>query len=136
MTPGSGGPAVPDAETTILVVDNLPTMRRVIRGALRDLGFTNVVEAEDGQQALARLREHGADLVISEWAMPNVDGLEMIRRIRADAALADTPVLMVTAEARRKNIVAAVEAGTDGYVVKPFTLATLEAKIQQLFGGS
>lgn len=121
---------------TILVVDNLPTMRRVIRGALRDLGYSNVAEAEDGQQALARLREHGADLVISEWAMPNVDGLEMIRRIRADDALADTPVLMVTAEARRENILAAVEAGSDGYVVKPFTLATLEAKIQQLFGGS
>lgn len=119
---------------TILVVDNLPTMRRVIRGALKDLGFSNVHEAEDGYRALAWLGENGADLVLSEWAMPNVDGLEMIRRMRADAALKDIPVVLVTAQAEKESIVAAIEAGSDGYIVKPFTLATLESKIRQFLG--
>jgi len=117
----------------ILVVDDFPTMRRIVRNLLKDLGFENVDEAEDGVQALDRLRGAKFDLVVSDWNMPNMDGLTLLQSIRADAALASLPVLMVTAEAKKENIIAAAQAGANGYVVKPFTAATLEEKLNKIF---
>ncbi len=117
----------------ILVVDDFPTMRRIIRNLLKELGFENVDEAEDGQIALEKLRNNNFEFVVSDWNMPNLDGLSMLQQIRADPALAKLPVLMVTAEAKKENIVAAAQAGANGYVVKPFTAATLEEKLNKIF---
>lgn len=117
----------------ILVVDDFPTMRRIVRNLLKELGFENVDEAEDGQVALDKLRGGNFDFVVSDWNMPNLDGLEMLKQIRADPAMAKLPVLMVTAEAKKENIVAAAQAGASGYVVKPFTAATLEEKLNKIF---
>ncbi|HLS50492.1 MAG TPA: chemotaxis response regulator CheY [Burkholderiaceae bacterium] len=117
----------------ILVVDDFPTMRRIIKNLLKDLGFENVDEAEDGVMALEKLQHGNFDFVLSDWNMPNMDGLELLKTIRADEQLAELPVLMVTAEAKKENIIAAAKAGASGYVVKPFTAATLEEKIQQIF---
>lgn len=117
----------------ILVVDDFPTMRRIIRNLLKDLGFENVDEAEDGAQGLEKLRNSNFDLVVSDWNMPNMDGLEMLKSIREDPELSKLPVLMVTAEAKKENIIAAAKAGANGYVVKPFTAATLEEKLNKIF---
>ena len=117
----------------ILVVDDFPTMRRIVRNLLKELGFENVDEAEDGQMALDKLRGGSFDFVVSDWNMPNLDGLAMLKQIRADPAMARLPVLMVTAEAKKENIVAAAQAGASGYVVKPFTAATLEEKLNKIF---
>lgn len=117
----------------ILVVDDFPTMRRIIRNLLKDLGFENVDEAEDGQMGMDKVRNNNFDLVVSDWNMPNMDGLEMLQQIRADEILSSLPVLMVTAEAKKENIVAAAKAGASGYVVKPFTAAVLEEKINKIF---
>lgn len=117
----------------ILVVDDFPTMRRIVRTLLKELGFSNVEEAEDGQDALGKLRKDRYELVVSDWNMPNLDGLEMLKQIRADDALKDLPVLMVSAEAKKDNIIAAARAGASGYVVKPFTAATLEEKLNKIF---
>src|SRR5690554_3239515 len=117
----------------ILVVDDFPTMRRIIRNLLKDLGFENVDEAEDGVQGLEKLRNTTFDLVVSDWNMPNMDGLEMLKSIRQDPELGKVPVLMVTAEAKKENIIAAAQAGANGYVVKPFTAATLEEKLNKIF---
>lgn len=122
-----------DKNLSILVVDDFPTMRRIVRSLLKELGFTNVEEAEDGQDALNKLRAGGFQFVVSDWNMPNLDGLEMLKQIRADTALKDLPVLMVTAEAKKENIIAAAQAGASGYVVKPFTSATLEEKLNKIF---
>lgn len=117
----------------ILVVDDFPTMRRIIRNLLKDLGYENVDEAEDGAMGLEKLRNGSFDFVVSDWNMPNLDGLEMLKQMRADAKLSKLPVLMVTAEAKKENIIAAAQAGANGYVVKPFTAATLEEKLNQIF---
>ncbi len=117
----------------ILVVDDFPTMRRIIRNLLKDLGYENVDEAEDGVMGLEKLRNGSFDFVVSDWNMPNLDGLEMLKQIRADANLSSLPVLMVTAEAKKENIIAAAQAGASGYVVKPFTAATLEEKLNKIF---
>jgi two-component system chemotaxis response regulator CheY len=122
-----------DTNMSILVVDDFPTMRRIVRSLLKELGFTNVEEAEDGQDALNKLRAGGFQFVVSDWNMPNLDGLEMLKQIRADDALKHLPVLMVTAEAKKENIIAAAQAGASGYVVKPFTAATLEEKLNKIF---
>jgi two-component system chemotaxis response regulator CheY len=116
----------------ILVVDDFPTMRRIVRNLLKELGYGNVDEAEDGAAGLSRLQGGGFDFVISDWNMPNMDGLEMLKRIRADAALSHLPVLMVTAESKKENIIAAAQAGASGYVVKPFTAATLDEKLTKI----
>jgi two-component system chemotaxis response regulator CheY len=121
-----------DKNMKILVVDDFPTMRRIVRNLLKELGFSNVDEAEDGAAGLARLRGGGFDFVISDWNMPNLDGLEMLKQIRADATLAHLPVLMVTAESKKENIIAAAQAGASGYVVKPFTAATLDEKLSKI----
>ena len=116
-----------------LVVDDFSTMRRIVRNLLKELGFTNVEEAEDGADALAKLRNSAIDFVITDWNMPNMDGLELLKNIRSDAGLAATPVLMVTAEAKKEKIIAAAQAGASGYVVKPFTAAILEEKLNKIF---
>ena len=118
---------------SILVVDDFPTMRRIVRSLLKELGFTNVEEAEDGQEALGKLKGGDFEFVVSDWNMPNLDGLEMLKQIRADEAMKALPVLMVTAEAKKENIVAAAQAGANGYIVKPFTAATLEEKLNKIF---
>ncbi|HEX7387873.1 MAG TPA: chemotaxis response regulator CheY [Castellaniella sp.] len=117
----------------ILVVDDFPTMRRIIKNLLKDLGYENVDEAEDGAMGLEKLRNGGFDFVVSDWNMPNMDGLTMLQNVRADPALAKLPVLMVTAEAKKENIIAAAQAGASGYVVKPFTAAILEEKLNKIF---
>jgi two-component system, chemotaxis family, chemotaxis protein CheY len=109
-----------DPKTKFLVVDDFSTMRRIVRNLLKELGYTNVDEAEDGAMALTKLRTEQFDFVITDWNMPVMDGLTMLQNIRADAALAKLPVLMVTAEAKKENIIAAAQAGANGYVVKAF----------------
>ncbi|QWA09093.1 chemotaxis response regulator CheY [Sodalis ligni] len=122
-----------DKELRFLVVDDFSTMRRIVRNLLKELGFINVDEAEDGIDALTKLRAGNIDFVISDWNMPNMDGLTLLKSIRQDGALASLPVLMVTAEAKKENIIAAAQAGASGYVVKPFTAATLEEKLNKIF---
>lgn len=124
---------MPDKNMRFLVVDDFSTMRRIVRNLLKDLEFTNVEEAEDGVIALQKLKEGGFDFVVSDWNMPNMDGLTLLQNIRADAALKHLPVLMVTAEAKKDNIVAAAQAGANGYVVKPFTAVTLSEKLEKIF---
>lgn len=121
-----------DKNLKFLVVDDFSTMRRIIRNLLRELGFLNVEEAEDGVAALRKLRESNFDFVVSDWNMPNMDGLTMLQSVRADAELKQIPVLMVTAEAKKENIVAAAQAGANGYIVKPFTAATLDEKLNKI----
>jgi two-component system chemotaxis response regulator CheY len=118
----------------ILVVDDFSTMRRIVRNLLKELGFSNVHEAEDGVEALNKLRsENNFDFVVSDWNMPNMTGIELLKVIRADPELKHLPLLMVTAEAKRENIIAAAQAGASGYVVKPFTAATLDEKLKKIF---
>lgn len=122
-----------DVNMKFLVVDDFSTMRRIVRNLLKELGFTNVQEAEDGVDALNKLRSEDFDFVVSDWNMPNMTGIDLLRAIRADAALKHLPVLMVTAEAKRENIIEAAQAGASGYVVKPFTAGTLDEKLQKIF---
>jgi two-component system, chemotaxis family, chemotaxis protein CheY len=116
-----------------LVVDDFATMRRIIRNLLKELGFNNVDEAEDGVNALQKLKADRFDFVVSDWNMPNMTGIDLLRSIRADEQLKALPVLMVTAEAKKENIIAAAQAGASGYVVKPFTAATLDEKLKKIF---
>ncbi len=122
-----------DKNIKILVVDDFPTMRRIIRNLLKELAFVNVDEAEDGAAGLEKLKSGNYGFVVSDWNMPNMDGLAMLQAIRAEPSLAKLPVLMVTAEAKKENIIAAAQAGANGYVVKPFTVVTLEEKITKIF---
>jgi two-component system chemotaxis response regulator CheY len=122
-----------DKNMKILVVDDFSTMRRIIKNLLRDLGFSNMEEADDGSTALPMLKSGKFDFLITDWNMPVMEGIQLLKEIRADPALADLPVLMVTAEARREQIVLAAEAGVNGYIVKPFTAQTLEQKIAKIF---
>ncbi len=115
-----------------LIVDDFSTMRRIIRGLLKDMGCNNVEEAEDGVDALAKLRANAVDFVISDINMPNMNGFDLLKQIKADAGLKHLPVLMVTAEARKEDIVLAAQSGAAGYIVKPFTKATLEDKVQKI----
>ncbi len=116
-----------------LVVDDFSTMRRIVRNLLKELGFTNVDEAEDGVVALQKLQGGGFDFVVTDWNMPNMDGLTLLQTVRADAVLKSLPVLMITAEAKKENIIAAAQAGASGYIVKPFTAATLNEKLIKIF---
>jgi len=122
-----------DANMKFLVVDDFSTMRRIVRNLLKELGFANVQEAEDGVDALNRLRGEDFDFVVSDWNMPNMTGIELLRAIRSDAKLKHLPVLIVTSEAKRKNIIEAAQADASGYVVKPFTAATLDKKLKKIF---
>jgi two-component system chemotaxis response regulator CheY len=116
-----------------LVVDDFSTMRRIVRNLLKELGFTNVDEAEDGAVALQKLQGGGFDFVVTDWNMPNMDGLTLLQSIRADPTLKALPVLMITAEAKKENIIAAAQAGASGYIVKPFTAGTLNEKLVKIF---
>lgn len=116
-----------------LVVDDFSTMRRIVRNLLKELGYTNVEEAEDGALALQKLQGGGFNFVVSDWNMPNMDGLQLLQSIRASAELRSLPVLMITAEAKKENIIAAAQAGANGYIVKPFTAATLNEKLSKIF---
>ena len=117
----------------ILVVDDFSTMRRIIKNLLKDLGFTNIQEADDGSTALPMLNQGDFDFVVTDWNMPGMQGIDLLRAIRADERLKHLPVLMVTAEAKKEQIVAAAQAGVNGYVVKPFTAATLKGKLDKIF---
>ena len=122
-----------DKNMKFLVVDDFSTMRRIVRNLLKELGFNNVDEAEDGVVALQKLHSGNFEFVVSDWNMPNMTGIELLKSIRADAQLKGLPVLMVTAEAKKENIIEAAQAGASGYVVKPFTAATLEEKLNKIF---
>jgi two-component system chemotaxis response regulator CheY len=122
-----------DKNMKILVVDDFSTMRRIIKNLLRELGFTNTSEADDGSTALPMLKTGNFDFVVTDWNMPNMEGIELLRAIRADPELQKMPVLMVTAEAKREQIIEAAEAGVNGYIVKPFTAETLREKIDKIF---
>ena len=120
------------AALRFLVVDDFSTMRRIVKGLLKDMGCNNAEEAEDGVQALAKLKSQPFDFVVSDINMPNMTGFELLAAIKADDALKHLPVLMVTAEARKEDIVLAAKSGAAGYIVKPFTKATLEEKVQKI----
>ncbi|MCB1906383.1 MAG: chemotaxis response regulator CheY [Rhodocyclaceae bacterium] len=122
-----------DSKMKFLVVDDFSTMRRIVRNLLKELGYTNVEEAEDGVAALQKLQSTPFDFVVTDWNMPNMDGLALLQTIRANAGLKHLPVLMVTAEAKKENIIAAAQAGASGYVVKPFTAGTLAEKLEKIF---
>ncbi len=117
----------------ILIVDDFSTMRRIVKNLLRDLGFTNTSEADDGLTALPMLQSGKYDFLVTDWNMPGMQGIDLLKAVRADANLASLPVLMVTAESKKDQIVEAAQAGVNGYVVKPFTAATLKEKIDKIF---
>lgn len=117
----------------ILIVDDFSTMRRIIKNLLRELGFNNTMEADDGSTALPMLKNGGFDFLVTDWNMPNMEGIDLLRMVRADPVLKTLPVLMVTAEAKRDQIVEAAQAGVNGYIVKPFTAETLKEKIDKIF---
>ena len=125
--------AVDPSKIRFLVVDDFSTMRRIVRNLLKELGFTNVDEAEDGVVALSKLKAGEYDFVVTDWNMPNMDGLTLLQTIRSDPTLKPLPVLMITAEAKKENIIAAAQAGANGYIVKPFTAATLNEKMAKIF---
>lgn len=122
-----------DSNMKILVVDDMVTMRRIVKNILKQLGFANVEEAENGQEALQKLREDTYGFVVSDWNMPVMTGIDMLRAIRSDEKLKATPVLMVTAEAQQSNLIEAVQAGVSNYIVKPFTAETMQEKIGKIF---
>lgn len=117
----------------ILVVDDFSTMRRIVKNVLRELGFNNIKEAEDGKAALQVLRSSKIDFIVTDWNMPVMDGLTLLKSVRADDQLKSIPVLMVTAEAKREQIIEAAQSGVNGYVVKPFTAQTLKVKMEKVF---
>ncbi len=122
-----------DKNMKILIVDDFSTMRRIIKNLLRDLGFNDTTEADDGQTALPLLKSGKFDFLVTDWNMPGMDGLTLLKTVRADENLKHMPVLMVTAEAKREQIVVAAQAGVNGYIVKPFTAVTLKEKIEKIF---
>jgi len=122
-----------DPKMKFLVVDDFSTMRHIVRNLLKELGYTNVDEAEDGVVAMQKLTAGGFDFVVSDWNMPNMTGIELLKAIRANPQLAHLPLLMITAEAKKENIIEAAQAGASGYIVKPFTAATLAEKLAKIF---
>ncbi len=122
-----------DLKMKVLVVDDFSTMRRIVKNILKQIGYSDIEEAEDGNSALVRLRQGGFGLVVSDWNMPNMTGLDLLKAIRADNSLNGMPVLMVTAEAKKENVLDAIKAGVNNYVVKPFTADVLKEKIEKIF---
>jgi len=122
-----------DKNMKILIVDDFSTMRRIIKNLLRELGFNNTIEADDGLTALPILQAGGIDFLVTDWNMPGMQGIDLLKAVRADAKLSTIPVLMVTAETKREQIMVAAQAGVNGYVVKPFTAGTLKDKIDKIF---
>lgn len=119
-----------------LVVDDFSTMRRIVKNLLNDLGYANVAEADDGNSALPMLQAGGIDFLVTDWNMPGMPGLDLLKAVRADPKLAKMPVLMLTAEAKREQIIEAAQAGVNGYVIKPFTAITLKEKIDKILGAT
>jgi two-component system chemotaxis response regulator CheY len=122
-----------DLNMKVLVVDDFATMRKIVRNILKQIGFNNIVEADDGANALQVIKSENIDFVVTDWNMPNMTGLELLQKIREGEKSKDIPVLMVTAEGLAENVVDAVKAGVDNYIVKPFTAETVQAKIEQIF---
>ncbi|MDH4193930.1 MAG: chemotaxis response regulator CheY [Nitrospirota bacterium] len=122
-----------DTGIKVLVVDDMSTMRRIVKNVLRQIGFSDIIEAENGQDALTKLKAGGFGLVVSDWNMPVMQGIELLRAVRADAELKALPFLMVTAEAQKENLIEAVQAGVSNYVVKPFTAEVLQGKLEKVF---
>lgn len=121
-----------DKDLKILIVDDLSAMRRIIKNMFSDLGYTNIAEADDGQTALSELKAGGIDFLVTGWNMPGMSGLELLKAVRSDPDAQSLPVLMITAEAKREQILEAANAGVDGYVIKPFTKETLKEKIEKI----
>ena len=124
---------MPDLNMNILVVDDFSTMRRIVKNILKQLGYENVEEAENGADAYEKIREGGIAFVITDWNMPIMDGLGFLKKVRSDPQVKGIPILMVTAEAEKEKVVAAIQAGVNNYIVKPFTAATLKEKIDRIF---
>ncbi len=124
-----------DTNMRILVVDDFATMRKIIKNILSQLGFKNILEADDGTTAWEILQKEPVDLIISDWNMPKMSGLELLKKVRSDEKLKDTPFLMVTAEAQKENIIEAAKYKVSQYIVKPFTPETLKEKLEKIFGG-
>ena len=122
-----------DLSLKVLVVDDFSTMRRIVKNLLKQIGYKNIDEAEDGVQALSKLQDGGYGLVVSDWNMPNMDGLEMLKAVRQNPAIKNIPVLMVTAEAEKEKVITAIQAGVNNYVVKPFTGEILKEKLDKIF---
>ena len=122
-----------DLSINVLIVDDFATMRRILRNILKQLGFTNIIEADDGTTALEVLDKQKIDLIISDWNMPKMSGLDLLKAVRADDAFKDIPFLMVTAEAQKENIIDAVQAGVSNYIVKPFTAEQISEKLENIF---
>lgn len=122
-----------DLNMKVLVVDDMSTMRRIVKNILKQLGFNNLEEAENGQDALGKLKVEPYGFVVSDWNMPVMMGIDMLRAIRADEKLKHIPVLMVTAEAQKENLMEAIQAGVSNYIVKPFTAETMQEKINKIF---
>ncbi len=125
-----------EPNTSILIVDDYKTMLRIIRNLLKQLGFSNVEEAQDGSAALQKLRDKGFGLIISDWNMEPMSGLQLLKEVRADVKLKDTPFIMITAESKSENVIAAKEAGVNNYIVKPFNAATLKGKLTAVLGNA
>lgn len=123
-----------DTSMKILVVDDFATMRRIVKGVLKQLGFANIIEAEDGTNALEELKKEKVGLIVSDWNMPNMTGLDLLKAVREDVNLKSIPFLMVTAEGQKENVVEAVKAGVSNYIVKPFTPETFNEKLKKVFG--
>ena len=121
------------AATKFLVVDDFSTMRRIVKNLLHDLGYQNVTEADDGKTALPMLQDGHYDFLITDWNMPGMPGIDLLQAVRSDQKLSKLPVLMLTAEAKREQIVRAAQAGVNGYVIKPFTAVTLKEKLDKIF---
>ena len=122
-----------DKDMKILIVDDFSTMRRIIKNLLRDLGFNNTTEADDGATAWPVLQTGNFDFLVTDWNMPDMDGLSLLKAVRGDERLATLPVLLVTAEAKKEQIVEAAQSGVNGYIIKPFTANTLKEKIDKIF---
>ena len=124
-----------DLNMKVLIVDDFATMRRILRNILKQIGFTNITEADDGSTALKELKKEKYDLILSDWNMPEMPGIDLLNAIRADDELKGIPFVMITAEAQKDNIVGAVKAGVSSYIVKPFTAETISDKLKKVFGG-
>ena len=124
---------MPDRGIKILVVDDFSTMRRIVKNVLKQLGFDNVDEAEDGAQAYSKMKNDKYGFVVSDWNMPNMDGLELLKKVRTDPDVQDTPFLMVTAEAEKDKVITAIQSGVNNYIVKPFTAEIFKEKMDKIF---
>jgi two-component system chemotaxis response regulator CheY len=123
-----------DTSIKVLIVDDFATMRRIVKGVLKQLGFNNIIEAEDGNAALEELKKEKIGLIVSDWNMPNMSGLDLLKAVRANDQFKGIPFIMVTAEGQKENVIEAVKSGVSNYIIKPFTPETFNEKLQKIFG--